>query len=178
MPVWETQEGAMAMGPIEWVRARFRDKPIRADRSRLLADEPGGRLDRLDIWVLVILVISLLTVRIWRLSEPYGMHFDEVYHARTATEFLQDWRYGISHDIYEWTHPPRREIRHGGWPRPVGRGQRAVHERARHDGCGRGHPIHKIDATDGVLHCAGSGCRIDAINDCRDFAIFVANDSR
>ena len=33
------------------------------------------------------------------------MHFDEVYHARTATEFLQDWRYGISHDIYEWTHP-------------------------------------------------------------------------
>ena len=33
------------------------------------------------------------------------MHFDEVYHARTATEFLQDWRYGMSHDIYEWTHP-------------------------------------------------------------------------
>ena len=33
------------------------------------------------------------------------MHFDEVYHARTAAEFLQDWRYGISHDIYEWTHP-------------------------------------------------------------------------
>ena len=33
------------------------------------------------------------------------MHFDEVYHARTATEFLQEWRYGISHDIYEWTHP-------------------------------------------------------------------------
>ena len=33
------------------------------------------------------------------------MHFDEVYHARTATEFLQDWRYGDEHDIYEWTHP-------------------------------------------------------------------------
>ena len=33
------------------------------------------------------------------------MHFDEVYHARTATEFLQDWRYGLSHNIYEWTHP-------------------------------------------------------------------------
>ena len=41
----------------------------------------------------------------FRLSEPYQMHFDEVYHARTATEFLQDWRYGMSHDIYEWTHP-------------------------------------------------------------------------
>ena len=33
------------------------------------------------------------------------MHFDEVYHARTATEFLQSWRYGIDHSIYEWTHP-------------------------------------------------------------------------
>ena len=33
------------------------------------------------------------------------MHFDEVYHARTATEFLQDWEYGMPHDIYEYTHP-------------------------------------------------------------------------
>ena len=33
------------------------------------------------------------------------MHFDEVYHARTATEFLQFWRYGIPHSIYEYTHP-------------------------------------------------------------------------
>ena len=38
-------------------------------------------------------------------AEPARMHFDEVYHARTAAEFLQDWRYGISHYIYEWTHP-------------------------------------------------------------------------
>ena len=44
-------------------------------------------------------------LRTFRLSEPYPMHFDEVYHARTATEFLQDWRYGIPHDIYEYTHP-------------------------------------------------------------------------
>ena len=41
------------------------------------------------------------------------MHFDEVYHARTATEFLQDWRYGQSHDIYEWTHPAPRQVRDG-----------------------------------------------------------------
>ena len=46
-----------------------------------------------------------MALRTFRLAEPYQMHFDEVYHARTATEFLQDWRYGISHDIYEWTHP-------------------------------------------------------------------------
>ena len=65
----------------------------------------AGRLDRLDLWLVVVLVISVLTLRVWRLAEPYQMHFDEVYHPRTATEFLQDWRYGISHDIYEWTHP-------------------------------------------------------------------------
>ena len=47
----------------------------------------------------------VLTLRIFRLSDPYEFHFDEVYHARTAMEFLQGWRYGISHDIYEWTHP-------------------------------------------------------------------------
>ena len=46
-----------------------------------------------------------MTLRTFRLAEPYQMHFDEVYHARTATEFLQAWRYGLSHDIYEWTHP-------------------------------------------------------------------------
>ena len=44
-------------------------------------------------------------LRTFRLAEPLQMHFDEVYHARTAMEFLQDWRYGQSHDIYEWTHP-------------------------------------------------------------------------
>ena len=49
--------------------------------------------------------MASLGLRVFRLAEPYQMHFDEVYHARTATEFLQDWRYGISHDIYEWTHP-------------------------------------------------------------------------
>ena len=46
-----------------------------------------------------------MVLRTFRLAEPYQMHFDEVYHARTATEFLQYWRYGLSHDIYEWTHP-------------------------------------------------------------------------
>ena len=67
--------------------------------------EGGGRLDRLDLWFLVILVLASMSLRMFRLAEPYQMHFDEVYHARTATEFLQDWRYGESHDIYEWTHP-------------------------------------------------------------------------
>ena len=70
-----------------------------------LRHEGGGRLDRLDLWLVVMLVIGTLVLRTFRLEQPQQMHFDEVYHARTATEFLQAWRYGLSHDIYEWTHP-------------------------------------------------------------------------
>jgi hypothetical protein len=75
------------------------------DRSAALDSEPHGRISRLDIWVVVALVIAVLSLRVYRLDEPMQMYFDEVYHARTATEFLQDWRYNIPHDIYEWTHP-------------------------------------------------------------------------
>ena len=104
VPRWAQPDEA-GPGPWAWFKARLGDRPVRADRSALLPGERGGRLDRLDIWMLAILAIALLTVRMWRLPEPYQMHFDEVYHPRTATEFLQDWRYGISHNIYEWTHP-------------------------------------------------------------------------
>ncbi|HUG28934.1 MAG TPA: phospholipid carrier-dependent glycosyltransferase [Candidatus Limnocylindria bacterium] len=105
LPAWDQERDAGSLGPVGWLRARLGDSPVRADRSRILDVERGGRLGRLDVWVLAVLAISLLTVRMWRLDEPYQMHFDEVYHPRTATEFLQHWRYGQSHDIYEWTHP-------------------------------------------------------------------------
>jgi predicted membrane-bound dolichyl-phosphate-mannose-protein mannosyltransferase len=75
------------------------------DRSPALDSEPRGRLNRLDIWVVAAMVVTLLTMRVYRLDEPLQMHFDEVYHARTATEFLQDWRFGEPHYIYEYTHP-------------------------------------------------------------------------
>jgi predicted membrane-bound dolichyl-phosphate-mannose-protein mannosyltransferase len=80
-------------------------RAILPDRSRQLHGEGGGRFDRLDLWILVVVVVVALGLRTFRLAEPYRMHFDEVYHARTATEFLQDWRYGQRHDIYEFTHP-------------------------------------------------------------------------
>jgi predicted membrane-bound dolichyl-phosphate-mannose-protein mannosyltransferase len=105
VPVWDDPNEAIGIGPWAWFKARLADTPLRANRSRTLERERGGRLDRLDVWMLAILAISLLTVRMWRLDEPYQMHFDEVYHPRTATEFLQDWRYGLTHEIYEWTHP-------------------------------------------------------------------------
>ena len=105
LPTWTEPRSFAELGPIGWFRDRLERRPVRADRSRGLHDEPPGRLDKLDLWVLVVLVVAVLGLRMFRLSEPYQMHFDEVYHARTATEFLQSWRYGIDHDIYEWTHP-------------------------------------------------------------------------
>ncbi|HEX7951026.1 MAG TPA: phospholipid carrier-dependent glycosyltransferase, partial [Candidatus Limnocylindrales bacterium] len=105
LPTWTARPGLADLGIVGWFRSRLWDPPIRPDRSALLARERGGRLDRFDLWLLVVLVISSLLLRTFRLAEPYQMHFDEVYHARSATEFLQDWRYGLPHDIYEWTHP-------------------------------------------------------------------------
>jgi 4-amino-4-deoxy-L-arabinose transferase-like glycosyltransferase len=106
LPTWSEPPSFAELGPIGWFRARLDQRPTRADRSHGLHDEPGGRLDRLDLWILCVLVAAILGVRMFRLSEPYQMHFDEVYHARTATEFLEKWRYGSDPpQIYEWTHP-------------------------------------------------------------------------
>ena len=82
-----------------------RDAASAPTARRRLSREGRGRLDRLDLWLLIVLVVAAMGLRMFRLAEPARMHFDEVYHARTAAEFLQDWRYGISHYIYEWTHP-------------------------------------------------------------------------
>jgi hypothetical protein len=105
LPTWSDPARFEEVGVTGWIADRLRAVPFRADRSRLLEREPGGRFDRLDAFVIVVLIVATLGLRLFRLAEPYQMHFDEVYHARTATEFLQDWRYGESHAIYEWTHP-------------------------------------------------------------------------
>ena len=104
-PLWSPGAilGESAVGL--WLRERFGPRPIVPDRSAALAREGGGRFDKLDLWLLVVLVVATLVLRTFRLAEPLNMHFDEVYHARTATEFLQDWRYGDESNIYEWTHP-------------------------------------------------------------------------
>ncbi len=78
---------------------------VRRDRSALLVVEGGGRLDRKDLLFIGLIFLSTLLLRTYRLEVPYSMYFDEVYHARTATEFLQDWEYDMPQDIYEYTHP-------------------------------------------------------------------------
>ncbi|MFN8520401.1 MAG: phospholipid carrier-dependent glycosyltransferase [Chloroflexota bacterium] len=90
---------------LDWLLHRITPRPLRADRSATLAGEPPGRLGRLDLLVVLLVFASALTLRAFRVDQPYDMYFDEVYHARTAMEFLQDWRYDDPHDIYEWTHP-------------------------------------------------------------------------
>jgi predicted membrane-bound dolichyl-phosphate-mannose-protein mannosyltransferase len=67
--------------------------------------EPMRRLDRRDALLLLGLVVFALVFRLWRLDIPRGHHFDEVYHARSAAEFLSDWENGWNRDVYEWTHP-------------------------------------------------------------------------
>ena len=52
------------------------------------------------------------------------MHFDEVYHARTATEFLQDWRYGAVARHLRVDPSAPRQVRDGRRARAVGRGRR------------------------------------------------------
>ena len=129
LPTWTPRPGFEELGIIGWFRARLGDLPIRPDRSAILRSERGGRLDRLDLWFVIVLVVGSMVLRTYRLEEPYQMHFDEVYHARTAAEFLQDWRYGLSHDIYEWTHPHLAKYAMAVGHRPVGRGRRGRHER-------------------------------------------------
>ena len=104
-PVWDERPSAGELGFLGSFRRRLDERPVRLDRSRALGAEPPGRVDRFDVWMMLVLALTLMTVRVWRLGEPYQTHFDEVYHPRTAVEFLQAWRYGFSHDIYEWTHP-------------------------------------------------------------------------
>ncbi len=90
---------------VDWFVARLSRPSVRADRSAALASERGGRLDRWDLLIVAGLIVVAVLVRGYRLEQPVGMYFDEVYHARTATEFLQDWEYGQPHAIYEFTHP-------------------------------------------------------------------------
>ncbi len=78
---------------------------VRRDRSATLVGESGGRLDRRDVALMLLFFLAALLLRTYRLEVPFGPHFDEVYHARTAKEFLQDWQYGMPHSIYEFTHP-------------------------------------------------------------------------
>jgi dolichyl-phosphate-mannose--protein O-mannosyl transferase len=89
-------------GPNPWERFVAWLRPDPADPY---LRERGRRPDRLDLAIMAGLVLAALLFRLWRLDTPRSMHFDEVYHARSATEWLTDWQEGWTRDTYEWTHP-------------------------------------------------------------------------
>ena len=99
--------------------AAGRDRRSRARRRRVArASRPGcvatrrTARSRRDAWIgstcscWPTLVVAAFFFRLWRLEIPRHTHFDEVYHARSATEWLADWQEGWTRDTYEWTHPP------------------------------------------------------------------------
>jgi 4-amino-4-deoxy-L-arabinose transferase-like glycosyltransferase len=107
LPAGAGIEPAMAAAPMlpesGWIpRVRAWLRPDRADPY---LREPMRRLDRLDLALVIGFVLFALVFRLWRLDTPRSMHFDEVYHARSATEWLADWQEGWTRDTYEWTHP-------------------------------------------------------------------------
>lgn len=75
-----------------------REPAAAAPRPRLtLTLHPVGRRGAAAAAVATLLVAL---TRFLGLASPPGMYFDEVYHARTAGEYLQH------KEVYEWTHPP------------------------------------------------------------------------
>lgn len=108
------EEGSMSVAPA--LRVDRRPIPAAGPRGRVAARlipnpadaylrEPQRRLDRRDLGIVLGLVLFALVFRLWRLEVPRGHHFDEVYHARSAAEFLSNWENGWTRDVYEWTHP-------------------------------------------------------------------------
>ncbi|MEK7861980.1 MAG: phospholipid carrier-dependent glycosyltransferase, partial [Chloroflexota bacterium] len=59
----------------------------------------GGPPTRRDLAAALLIALVVLGTRGYRLDQPRGLYFDEVYHARTAFELL------AQRDPYEWTHP-------------------------------------------------------------------------
>ncbi|MDQ3690128.1 MAG: phospholipid carrier-dependent glycosyltransferase [Chloroflexota bacterium] len=88
--------GPRGRGRFGWLRRNPADAYLR---------EPTRRLDRRDALLLLGLVAVALVFRLWRLDVPRGHHFDEVYHARSAAEWLSNWQNDWDRDVYEWTHP-------------------------------------------------------------------------
>ena len=60
---------------------------------------PGSPMNRRDVLLALLIALTVLGTRGFRLDWPREMYFDEVYHARTAFELL------AQRDPYEWTHP-------------------------------------------------------------------------
>jgi len=99
------EEAAAAASAVRAARGRPGWRWLRQDAVSEEEREPPRRLDRWDLALVVGMVALALVLRLWRLDTPRSMIFDEVYHGRTAVEYLANWTWGWDRDPYEWTHP-------------------------------------------------------------------------
>src|SRR5438105_2798603 len=86
---------------------RDRLRPPAAEEPRADAPDAAPAPAHLrPIWtsrdwvILAVIIVASFLLHVWRLQIPNEQIFDEVYHARTAQEYLR----GL--EPYEWTHPP------------------------------------------------------------------------
>ncbi|NDE01339.1 MAG: phospholipid carrier-dependent glycosyltransferase [Gammaproteobacteria bacterium] len=103
--IWLARSSESAARPARPTRQLQKRVDAMPKRTVIAKPEPRRALTRIDVWLLVLVAVSALSLRGWRVGEPTHFQFDEVYHVRTATEFMQDWKYGEPHAIYEYTHP-------------------------------------------------------------------------
>jgi len=99
---WSSEKTIKFARPTNGLRKRV---DAMSKRTVIEKPEPRRAITRIDVWLLVLVAVSALSLRGWRVGEPTHFQFDEVYHVRTAAEFMQDWKYGEPHAIYEYTHP-------------------------------------------------------------------------
>ncbi|HUH16925.1 MAG TPA: phospholipid carrier-dependent glycosyltransferase [Methylomirabilota bacterium] len=93
---WPSRAMPAPISRIGWLAPRAADAYLR---------EPSRGVGRRDALILLGIVAFALVFRLWRLDMPRAQHFDEVYHARSAVEWLGSWQNGWDRDVYEWTHP-------------------------------------------------------------------------
>ena len=124
--------------------------PAWLHRDPSYVEEPRRRLDRLDLLLFAALIVVAFFFRLWRLEIPRHTHFDEVYHARSATEWLADWQEGWTRDTYEWTHPPLAKYLIAAGHRGGGSEQGRWRNRSRRAGHGHGgrSPAHGPDSAE------------------------------
>ena len=138
LPRWTPRPGFDQLGVIGWFRSRLTEAPLRPDRSALLRGEGGGRLDKLDLRIVVVLIVGLhgparipagraLPDALRRgLSRPDGYGVPPGVAVRHLARHLRMDPSALG------------QVRDGRRAGPVGPGQRQRHERPGRAG-GRGH---------------------------------------
>ena len=77
------------------------------DRRSLTSARPqgGGRLDRLDLWFIVVLVVASLFLRTFRLAQPYACTSTRSTTPAPPPSSCRTGTTAIPHSVYEYTHP-------------------------------------------------------------------------